>query len=164
MAFLPDQCCHACRARCLPGKDHCAQHPPKAQVQKAAQSIYDRTRFQSEDRKVLQTALRGSSVPKTSVSENPICRSGWIGRQCRRKSNAGEHHIIDPRDNPELKLSWGNLVALCKNATLAANAVPRRQKNTPHHGCDGKRLQARWPRWRISPVAPPVSETGGSGD
>jgi hypothetical protein len=44
---------------------------------------------------------------------NPICqRIESDGHRCGRPSKVA-HHLIDPRDNPDLKLDWRNLVAVC---------------------------------------------------
>lgn len=109
MPFLPDQCCHACRARALPGTNHCAQHPAKAETAKA----YDRSRNKSPDRKFYDTAAWAQCSKNIRVY-NPICaKVDENGKQCRRRSVL-VHHIVDPRDAPARKLDWSNLVALCE--------------------------------------------------
>jgi hypothetical protein len=107
LSYLPDQCCHACRARALPGADHCAQHPPKAENAKE----YDRNPNRTS--RFYYTSAWAQCSQNIRV-HNPICaKVDENGKQCQRKS-ALVHHIRDPRDAPELKLSWGNLVPLCQ--------------------------------------------------
>jgi hypothetical protein len=44
---------------------------------------------------------------------NPICqRILPDGKQCEKPSTIG-HHIVDPRDAPQLRLAFSNLVAVC---------------------------------------------------
>ena len=109
MAYLPDQCCHRCRERALPGKDHCATHPPKAETAKET----DRNRNRAPDRKFYDTAAWAQTSKNIRVY-NPICaKVDENGKQCAQKSVL-VHHIIDPRDAPTLKMEWSNLVALCE--------------------------------------------------
>ena len=111
MPFLPDQCCHSCRARALEGTDHCAQHPPRDK--NAAEKTNDRNRNKSPDRKFYDTAAWAQCSKNIRVY-NPICaKVDEYGKQCTRRSVL-VHHITDPRDAPARKLDWSNLVALCE--------------------------------------------------
>jgi hypothetical protein len=66
---------------------------------------------------------------------NPICQEiEHTGERCRQPSKVA-HHLIDPRDKPEGKLDWRNLVALCHN-----------HENRGQRGDDGKTsyVPTRW--------------------
>jgi hypothetical protein len=108
MAFLPDQCCHACRARALAGTDHCAQDPSKAETSRE----YDRNRNRTESRRFYDTAA-WAECSRNIRTYNPVCqRILEDGRQCKNPP-AAVHHLEDPKDAPNLKLAWSNLVAVC---------------------------------------------------
>jgi hypothetical protein len=152
MAYLPDQCCWRCRERALPGKDHCAAHPPKAETAKET----DRNRNRAPDRKFYDTAAWAHTSENIRVF-NPICaKVDENGKQCARKSKL-VHHIIDPRDAPTRKLDWSNLVALCEECHSGGergSTKSERYVHTlgalgmvyKHAGHDGG-----FPQWKVLP-------------
>lgn len=49
------------------------------------------------------------------LKKNPLCQFvDSDGRQCGQPSTIG-HHLVDPKDNPELFFAFSNLVGVCAN-------------------------------------------------
>jgi len=153
MSYLPDQCCHSCRERALPGKNHCAAHPPKAETAKD----YDRQRNRTPERRFYDTAAWAQTSKNIRI-HNPVCqRILEDGRQCKTPP-AAVHHLKDPKVAPDLKLAWSNLVAVC--AEHHAGGQPGETQNEKyvytlgplgafwkHPGFDGG-----WPQWKKAPT------------
>lgn len=68
---------------------------------------------EAEIRRLYNSANWRTKTQPVVLAHNPICQFiDETGVQCRQPSQA-VHHLLDPKDAPELFLAWLNLVAVC---------------------------------------------------
>ena len=57
------------------------------------------------------------------LSHNPICQRLYAGAQCRNRSVL-VHHLLSPRQHPELFVVAANCVALCEHCHPTSEGTP----------------------------------------
>jgi hypothetical protein len=93
---------------------YCPKHA-KNNVRTESQRLYDFNRNRTdEERKMYQTP-RWRNFRNYMLIRNPLCQFIYelTGKQCTEFA-VEVHHIISPRDNPDLFCEASNVVCVCK--------------------------------------------------
>lgn len=108
--------CPACGKPSVHGSRFCAAHQNDPTVSRHAGRVRD-----AIDR--LYHTVRWFKTRHLMLSNNPVCQRLHNGVQCRNGATL-VHHLLSPRQRPDLFVVPDNLVALCVNCHPSDEGTP----------------------------------------
>jgi len=109
--LLPVSCTHGgCNRTSVTGTSLCAEHTA---AKREERKTSDRFRNKTDKTRKYEMSSVWRTVRDAVINKNLICQAVIDGKQCTHLSEV-VHHLISPDVNWELRQTWSNLVAVCK--------------------------------------------------